>query len=247
MARRRDTAAGLRRSVVGDLNREWACLSEEEDEVTAWVVRHPVLAGCRTLGDVLASVGRAPDPVLGALIQESAAGSLAAARTVLQAMLGKVILMSHGDAGAGVDDYLAAMWERIRTYPIDRRPAHIAANLALDTRKLARREQRGATVASPWPPGAGFADVVDRQWVRDGADHNRDIAMLTVGDVIRAALELELIDDDAGSLLSSVYGSGLTSGEAASRHRLTPTTVRWRCSRAVRVLADHSAELAGTA
>ena len=247
MSRSEDRAAGRPRSVVADLNREWASISDQEDEVPTWVGRHPALLGCRTLGDVLAAVSRDPDPVLGALIRESTAGSLAAARTVLQAMLGKVILMSQGDAGAGVDDYLASMWERIRTYPIDRRPAHIAANLALDTRKLARREQRGAAVASPWPPGDGFADVVDRQWVRDGVDHNRDIAMLTVGDVIRAALELELIDDDAGSLLDSVYGSGLTSREAASRHRLTATTVRWRCSRAVRVLADHSAELAGTA
>lgn len=247
MARHRDTTAEDRHTVVAELNREWANISDDGDEVTAWVDRHPVLTGCRTLADVLAAVGRDPDPVLGALIRESTAGSVTAARTVLQAMLGKVILMAQADPAAGVQDYLAAMWERIRTYPIDRRPAHIAANLALDARKLARREKRGATLGNPWPPGAGLAEVVDRQWLRDGVDHNQDVAMLTVGDVIRAALELQLIDDDAGSLLSTVYGKGLTSREAASQHRLTPTTVRWRCSRAVRVLADHSAELAGTA
>ena len=198
MARHRGTTDD-RDSVVADLNREWVCTSEETDEVTAWMGRHPVLAGCRTLGDVLAAVSRDPDPVLGALIRESLGGSVSAARTVLQAMLGKVVLMAQTDPAAGVHDYIAAMWERIRTYPIDRRPAHIAANLALDARKLARREKRGAALTSPWPPGAGFAEVVDRQWVRDGVDHNRDIAMLTVGDVIRAALELELIDDDSGS------------------------------------------------
>jgi DNA-directed RNA polymerase specialized sigma24 family protein len=246
MAKHRGTTDD-RHSVVADLNREWVYLSEEADQVTVWVGRHPVLAGCRTLGEVLAAVSRDPDPVLGALIRESLGGSVSAARTVLQAMLGKVVLMAQTDPAAGVHDYIAAMWERIRTYPINRRPAHIAANLALDARKLARREKRGAALASPWPPGAGFAEVVDRQWVRDGVDHNRDIAMLTVGDVIRAALELELIDDDSGNLLRTVYGKGLTSREAASQHRLTSSTVRWRCSRAVRILADHSAELAGTA
>lgn len=30
---------------------------------------------------------------------------------------------------------VAAMWERIRTYPIERRPRKVAANLALDTRQ----------------------------------------------------------------------------------------------------------------
>ena len=30
---------------------------------------------------------------------------------------------------------VAAMWERVRTYPVERRPKKVAANLALDTRQ----------------------------------------------------------------------------------------------------------------
>lgn len=239
MTRRGGTAGVGRLGVVDQLNHEWAQMCDDTGEVRSWASRHLVLAGCRALTDVLDAVEHDPDAVLGALLRESASGSVAAARTVLQAMLGKVVLMARSDSTADLGDYVAAMWERIRTYPIDRRPRHIAANLALDARKLARSD-RGGDAASPWPPGAGFADVVDRQRMREVVDHNREVAMLTVGDVIRTALELDLIDVGAGDLLSSVYDDGLSSRDAAVQHQLTPTTVRWRCSRAVRTLAAHS-------
>lgn len=245
MTGRGGTAAVGRQLVVDQLNLEWAEMCDDTDDVLSWADRHPVLSGCTSLVDVLNAVRGEPDAVLGALLKESASGSVAAARTVLQAMLGKAVLMARADPNADLGDYVAAMWERIRTYPIDRRPAHIPANLALDTRKLVRSGKSLETMASPWPPGAGFAAVVDRQRMREVVDHNRDVAMLTVGEVIRTALELDLIDVGAGDLLSSVYAAGLSSKEAAVQFELTPTTVRWRCSRAVRTLAEHSELLVG--
>ena len=232
-----------RHRVVDQLNLEWLEMRDNSSEVLTWSDRHPALAGCASLMDVLAVVQDDPDGVLGALLVESAAGSAVAARTVLQAMLGKVVLMARADPNADLGEYVAAMWERIRTYPIDRRPTHIPANLALDTRKLVRSGRRSDGRAIPWPSGSGFVDVVDRHRMREAVDHNRDVAMMTVGDVIRTALELDLIDVRAGELLSSVYDDGLSSKDAATQHQLTPTTVRWRCSRAVRTLAEHSALL----
>ena len=173
---------------VADLNTEWAMLRDDADEVTGWASRHGVLHGCGDLASVLAAVRLDPDGVLGALLRESAAGSLLAARTVLQAMLGKVVLMANGDPATGTHAYVVAMWERIRTYPIDRRPTHIAGDLALDTRKLVRRDGCRDRWATPWPPGAGFAELVDRQRIREEVDHGRDVSLLTAGDIIRAAL-----------------------------------------------------------
>jgi DNA-directed RNA polymerase specialized sigma24 family protein len=233
--------------IVADLNTEWASIRDDAGDVGGWAARHTALRGCADPAAVLAAIPLDADPVLEALLRESARGSLLAARTVLQSMLGKVVLMGRSDPAAGTDAYVVAMWERIRTYPIDRRPTHIAGNLALDARKLARRGGCRDLRATPWPPGAGFAELVDRQRARDEIDHGRDVTMLTAGEVIRAALELELIDADAGALLGSVYADGLSSGEAARTLLITPQAVRQRCRTVVRRLADHSDELARTA
>jgi DNA-directed RNA polymerase specialized sigma24 family protein len=235
------------RRIVADLDAEWFLLSDESDEVVIWAERYPVLRTCVVLADVLEAVPGDPDEVLGALLGESRSGSALAARTVLQAMLGKVVLMARADPSIGVHGFLVAMWERIRTYPIERRPAHISANLALDARKWARRDGRESLLVTAWPPGDSFADVVDRQRAREHTDHARELAMLTAGDVIKAAVELELIDPAAGDLLHTVYADGLSSTDAARRHLTSPAMVRQRCSQAVRELAQHSAELASIA
>lgn len=231
--------------VVADLDVEWAGMAGEAGAVSGWAERHLVLRGCVDLGDVLGLVRGGPDEVLGALLRESRAGSVVAARVVLQAMLGKVVLLARADPSVGVDGFVAAMWERIRTYPIERRPRHIAANLALDARKWARREVGGWRRVTPWPPGAGFADVVDRQRARECLDHGGDLALLTAGEVIEAAVELELIDPGAGDLLRAVYADGGSSAAAARSLGTSPAAVRWRCGRAVRRLAGHREELAG--
>ena len=233
--------------IVADLNTEWASIRDDAGEVEDWAARHSALRGCGDLGAVLAAVPLDPDPVLAALLRESADGSLLAARTVLQTMLGKVVLMAGGDPATGTHAYVVAMWERIRTYPIDRRPTHIAGNLALDARKLARREGCRDRRATPWPPGASFAELVDRQRARDEIDHGCEVALLTAGDIIRAALELELIDADAGALLGTVYADGVSSSEAGRRLLISPQLVRKRCSSVVRRLAEHATELASFA
>lgn len=246
MTRRGSAWAREPERIVADLNTEWASMCDDAAEVGDWAVRHSALRGCGDLTAVLAAIPLDPDAVLGALLRESSDGSLLAARAVLQAMLGKVVLMARSDPATGTYAYVVAMWERVRTYPIDRRPTHIAGNLALDARKLARREGRELR-ATPWPPGACFAELVDRQLAREAVDHGRDVSMLTAGDIIRAALELELIDADAGALLGAVYADGLSSGEAARRFLTSPPAVRQRCRTVVRRLADHSTDLVSVA
>ncbi|GAA3702488.1 hypothetical protein GCM10022204_19470 [Microlunatus aurantiacus] len=232
--------------IVADLNTEWGALADA-GEVVGWASRHRALGACHDLAGVLAAIPADPDATLGALLRESEAGSALAARTVLQAMLGKVVLMARHDSTVGTDAYVAAMWERIRTYPLDRRPVHIAGNLALDTRKLARRESGWDLRVTPWPPGTAFTELADRERVRNEGDHGQDTSLVTAGEVIRAALQLELIDAAAGELLGAVYGDGLSSRETSRRLLTTPQAVRQRCRVAVRRLADHSLELASLA
>lgn len=232
--------------IIADLNAEWDTLSDG-GEVVDWSTRHPPLRGCADLVTVLAAIPDDPDGVLGALLQESAAGSLLAGRTVLQAMLGKIVLMAQHDPIVSTYACVAAMWERIRTYPLDRRPVHIAGNLALDARKLAHREAVRDPHITLWPPGAAFAELIDRERTRNGLESSADTSVLTAGEVITAALQLQLIDAAAGEVLGVVYADGLSSVEASQRLLTTPQMVRQRCSTALRRLAPHAHELASLA
>lgn len=65
-----------------------------------------------------------------------------AARTVLQAMMPAVknLTAKFSTCGAWSPEetaavVVAAMWERIRCYPVDRRTRKVSANLTLDTRQ----------------------------------------------------------------------------------------------------------------
>ncbi|GAB3917313.1 hypothetical protein GCM10027613_17390 [Microlunatus endophyticus] len=65
--------------------------------------------------------------------------------------------------------------------------------------------------------------------------------------MLRTAQELGLIDEPTRRLLLSVYAEGLSSVDAAERYGLSPATVRFRCSRAVRQMARHAMTIADAA
>ena len=133
-----------RAAVLRRMDAEWAALQEDAQAAEAcrqWASGTTVLAGCATPSGVLARVATAPDVVLGHLLREASAGDRLAARVVLQALLPKVVRMASVDRAAEVDDYVAAMWCEIASYPLARRPRSVAANLALDTLKAVRRQR----------------------------------------------------------------------------------------------------------
>jgi DNA-directed RNA polymerase specialized sigma24 family protein len=78
-------------------------------------------------------------------------------------------------------------------------------------------------------------------------DHNASVGALTADSLIDAASRLGLIDGLTRQVLLSVYAEGLSGRLAADRHQTSPEMVRYRCSRAVRRLAQHSAALADAA
>jgi hypothetical protein len=222
------------------LNADWNRIREAAPP-DGWR-RTAALDGCHTLDDVLAQVRRCPDGVLGALIGLCGDGDELAGRTVLQAMLGKLIRLARSDPYATLDDYVTAMWLRIRTYPLVERPVRIAANLALDTMKAVQRQSRfpaGIEVTS-YPPAALLELLSDWTAPTGGVD-------LDARALIDAAAECGLIGHETRSVLTSVYVDGLCGTAAAHRHGKSAGAIRFRCHKAVRVMAQHGPMLAAAA
>ena len=232
-------------SIVEALNRDWdELVHRHRGSMPCWSRRHGALRGCESLDDLLAAAQGQPDAILGALLTEVSTGDQLAGRVVLQALLGRIVRMSSRDPAAGVDDYVAALWCQIQSYPLASRPVRIAANLSMDTLKAVHGERRWLRQGevTPWPPEV-FWD--ERHWAGVGRamDGGHDSELLSAAGVLQAGRNRALIDDATHALLVSVYVHELSGSEAAERHLTSAASVRVRCSRAVRRLAAHSSEL----
>lgn len=207
---------------VRRLNTEWHELAPAG--IPAGWRAEPALAGARNLAGVLASVRADPDLVLGALLRSA---DPLAYRLVLQAMLGRVVLDAARDPLHELDDYIAELWLGIACYPLARRPARIAANLALDARKRVRG-RHPLPLIDPSRFGS-WAHLVE-------STPNAQL-------VLARARRIALIDDDAEQALRLVYLEGLRTTRAAAVLGVTPAALRQRCHRALRRLAAHAADL----
>jgi hypothetical protein len=236
--------------IVDDLNREWRELVEGRgDALPGWARRHPALAPCTGLEEVALRASRGQDDALHALLAEAQGGTGLAARVVLQAMLGRLVRMAGRDPGALVDDYVGAMWCVLVQYPLAARPVRIAANLALDTLKAVHQERRlleRGTLALGLP-ARDLELLLELHRGREDLDHAAELRALGAAEVIEAGRRLRLIDEGTRRLLHHVYVDGLNGRDAAARGGTTPGSLRVRCSRAVRRLAAHAAELAEAA
>lgn len=232
---------------VGALNSEWETLASKEvpsgwravGDSSGGGSSEGVLAFAQssTLGDLLAAVSGDPDAVLGALIAICLRGDSLAGRVVVQAMLPKMILMARRDAEHDLGAYLAALWERVQTYPLARRPQRVAANLALDTLKAVKRQStraKASVVVTDWAAPAGLASAEEVAHRRRGG----------AARVLSRAAALGVIDDHAREVLSVVYLDGRSAAQAGRELGLSPEVVRARCSRAVRRLRSYAPELA---
>lgn len=102
--------------------------------------------------EALVRARRDGDPWLAQLVAAAQNGDELAGRCVVQAVLGRLVAMARRDSRLDVDQLVGAVWLRIRSYPLARRPRAIVSNLVLDARKDAVAELRPLPVTTPTPP-----------------------------------------------------------------------------------------------
>jgi DNA-directed RNA polymerase specialized sigma24 family protein len=143
------------RDLIERLEAEWPTLASGPllARLRTWSKQEPALASFATPQQLLRQLRslrgrhRAEDKILAALLRQAQTDPLAA-RVVLQALLpglkglARRILLEASERDELWSALLAHCWERIRSYPLERRPTRIAANTLLDTLKKTTHELR---------------------------------------------------------------------------------------------------------
>jgi hypothetical protein len=145
------------RTVFDALDRQWAVLVQSP-EANAALERWGDEPGLHAtdLDDLVTRIWGAPareaDSMLAALARRAGTDEVAA-RTLLHALRPGLRHLGRRFAFGGSDDLVdheivALAWERIRTYPAERRPRLIGANVLLDVRKGYLRQARREDAAT---------------------------------------------------------------------------------------------------
>lgn len=161
----------MRPFLFESLDREWAVVGDSSAaarQLRRWSEHEPAVSSFAHPAALITFVQRRNQPVesdqiLLALVRLAVDDELAG-RALLQALLPGLRAVAASTTYAAEPEELdaeivAAAWTRIRTYPVERRPARVAANIVLDVRKdivtrHRRRlraevaEERGAAAAS---------------------------------------------------------------------------------------------------
>jgi hypothetical protein len=196
------------------------------------------LAGVRGLVALEQHVRRAgpaeADAVLLALATRTVdAGDELAARVLLQLLLPGTRNLARrwwalGDHDERAAAAVAAVYNRIRTYPLARRPGRIAANVLLDAARDLRRAvpAQAVTLGDGDRPAAPVSD-------EPVAAH----AALELADVLADAVDDGVIDLRDAQLIAQSRIGGLRVADLAARHRVGSRTLWDRRQRAERRLA----------
>jgi len=182
---------------VKKLNREWEHLAGQAPD---WP------ADQATLGEVLAGIAADPDAALIGLLTACQAGHCLAGRTVLQAFLGKLVLLARAHPQLDLTDLVSAFWLRLATYPVERRPHSVAANLSLDVLSDALKATR--------PLGHLMQDQPDE---------------VTAAAVLQAARALGLASPATLEVVAAMYSPDGGSRRVAEQFQISREAVRRRC------------------
>jgi hypothetical protein len=207
-------------------------------EIRSWTLPGVVV---HHLDDLLWATGfeRTDDPdgtdaVMAELVRRARTDQLAT-RVVLQRLLpglSAVARRRRHRTGRRLPDeqlaLLAAAWEVIRTYPIDRRPRRVAGNLMLDIEY--QTYAREARLARTWRERPAADDDV-RQ--RDDPGHERSHDLFHV---LVDARRHGMAEADLALVLRSCDGA--TSAELADELGVSDRMVRYRRTAALRTLGE---------
>jgi len=232
-------------STVFDLlERDWARLATSRLAHRQLRRACQVAAGARTLAEMEAYVRRATpedaDRVLVALVTEAIDGHETAARTLLQLLLPGTRNLARRWWALGDDDEraaaaVAAVYRRIRNYPLARRPGRIAANILMD----AAHELRGAV------PSANvelWADPTIHQPQAPDSALSADAAT-ELADVLADAVRACVITPDDARLIAQTRIQGHRVQDLAAGTTARPRTLWDRRQRAERALTTHAPTL----
>ncbi|MDN5764156.1 MAG: hypothetical protein L0H41_17845 [Microlunatus sp.] len=243
-------------AIYRQLLQEWVdlnALTSSATTVRRWGRLEAALAGLVRPGDVVDAIDAAAaaqtDAMLLALIRLFQKGHQLAGRVVLQTMLPKLIRITLRTSPTSTDNAwtedrhhitIAEFWDVLATYPIERRPAKVASNLALDTlhRVSGARKHEEAIPVDP-------AEMPLEDRAAYTFDHAASVGELSADSdllqVITWGVAHQAISAEEGSLLAAAYppspgNSGFAA--AAAERRLSQAAVRQRCSRASRRLTE---------
>ncbi len=216
-------------SLFCSLDSDWchqATRTSSRQALAHWAERCPALSPFSDLDQMLVHVHRrghpaSSDAVLAALASLAPTDDLAA-RALLQALLPGLKALTHsfgwrGDHEETAAAVVAACWERIRTYPINRRPRHIAANVLLDTRQRMIRQYNVAT--------CGADETDSEEFVFDQTSPHPAVELLGhVGDALRR----RCLDPDEARLILLTRLADVPLSRLAETSGRRPETLRRR-------------------
>jgi hypothetical protein len=222
-------------NVIDALDTEWAALTRSRalrDTLVRWGEEDPAL----DIADPAALVARVErrdaspaeaDRILAALAARAPVDDTAA-RVLLQLLLPgcKALVRRYfvADWDEGAATVVALAYDRIRTYPIERRPARVAANVLLDVRQRVLRSLRRA------PSTVSLRS--DRRTVGPPA---REPAT-ELAEVFRWALRNGHLDERAMRLIVLTRLAGVPVARVAADEGTSEQTLRQRRLRAERRL-----------
>lgn len=213
------------------------------DDVLTWVgyrgldaVRSNSAAG---LGDT--TDDRLADDRLGSLVRVARDGDQLAGRIVLQRIIpglrARARRWADGCAPAGIAgrdvfaELVAAAWDTIIRYQVDRRPRHIAGNLIADTvgRTLVAPTRRRAAGEQSCDPEL-FGEHADAGAGAGHSDSTGELVDVLI-DARRAGVDRQHIE-----LFCDLWQADGSTDVVASRHGVTARTIRSRRATAARVI-----------
>jgi hypothetical protein len=229
----RDRAGKDPGDLIGRLEAEWPALAAGAvgQRLAIWSEQERVLAGFASPQQLLRHLlGRhstqpPKDAVLAALVRQARLDPLAA-RVVLQALLPGLkaiagrLLLEADERDELWSALLAHCWERIRRYPLERRPARIAANTLLDTLQKTSRELKRQRRTRDQPAG----DLTPERLA--GAPVDPDVERLLARAVAAAAISEEEAELIVCTRIDNADLHALAREQGVSYHALNTRRLR---------------------
>ncbi|MGD7732381.1 RNA polymerase sigma factor [Propionibacteriaceae bacterium G57] len=174
------------------------------------------------------------DDTLVVLLGRVQAGDDRAGEEVLAAMAFGLASMARTSVHSSLGAFVSAAWFVVSGFNLERRN-QVLTNLLLDTLKHLTRDRvtRWDPTVLPHPDPAMWGPDINRH--RPARDEAKQ--------VLDQASSLRLIDAPTREVLDRVYLAGYSGRETAAQVGTSHDMVRYRCSRAIRMLREHRGEL----